>query len=122
MTDAVIEAQHLSLDYRIGKTWLNAVHDVSFAIQPNEIHGLVGESGSGKSTLGMGLMGYLPDNARYASGNLVFDGKDLTRIGMEDMRRIWGYPPKKPANARWMPSIRPALQTPKLFYAVIHTS
>jgi peptide/nickel transport system ATP-binding protein len=103
MSDPVIEAKHLSLEYRIGKTWLNAVQDVTFSIHPNEIHGLVGESGSGKSTLGMGLMGYLPDNARYASGSLMFDGKDLTQISAEEMRQIRGnligFVPQNPLDA-----------------------
>ncbi len=86
----IIEADRLSIDYLLGKTWVNAVHDVSLVIQPQEIHGLVGESGSGKSTLALALLRYLAPNARIISGNIHFDGADLLAASENDLRRLWG--------------------------------
>jgi peptide/nickel transport system ATP-binding protein len=86
----LIEAKNLSIEYRIGKNWLNAVSDIDLAINPLQIHGLVGESGSGKSTLGLAMMRYLADNARIASGEILFDGADIAYYPLEKLREIWG--------------------------------
>jgi peptide/nickel transport system ATP-binding protein len=90
MVTPVIEAKKLSIEYRIGKSWLNAVYDIDLAINPLQIHGLVGESGSGKSTLGLAMMRYLASNARIASGEIWFDGEDIAQLPLERMRQIWG--------------------------------
>ncbi len=86
----ILNAQNLSLEYRIGKQWFSVIHDVTLAIAPNEIHGLVGESGSGKSTLALALMRYLAPNARYSGGTLHFKGRDLTQLNNADMGAVWG--------------------------------
>jgi peptide/nickel transport system ATP-binding protein len=86
----VIEAKHVSIDYRLGRDWLNAVHDVSLTIDPLKIHGLVGESGSGKSTLALALMCYVAANARIAAGAILLDGVDLAHKTSEEMRQVWG--------------------------------
>ncbi|RMG86086.1 MAG: ABC transporter ATP-binding protein [Chloroflexi bacterium] len=88
---AVIEARGLSIDYRIGKVWQNAIRDVALRIEPLQIHGLVGESGSGKSTLGLALMRYLASNARIKQGEILFEGHDLVPLSDVDMRQIWGH-------------------------------
>jgi peptide/nickel transport system ATP-binding protein len=90
MSEAVITAQHLALEYRIGGIWQNVVRDVSLTIHPLEIHGLVGESGSGKSTLGLALMGYLESNGRYTAGNIWFAGRDLTRLNAAEAQQLRG--------------------------------
>ena len=73
----VITANNLSLEYKLGKGWLNAINDVSVSIAPLEIHGLVGESGSGKSTFALALMNYLAANARIKQGEVLLDGENL---------------------------------------------
>lgn len=90
MTEAVIEAHNLSIDYRIDKRWLNAVHGVDLAINPLQIHGLVGESGSGKSTLGLAMMRFLAGNARISSGEIIFNGEDIAHKPISELRKIWG--------------------------------
>ena len=55
MTESVIRVENLSIEYRFGRTWLNAVDNVDLRIDPLQIHGLVGESGSGKSTVAMAM-------------------------------------------------------------------
>ncbi|MEM6529819.1 MAG: oligopeptide/dipeptide ABC transporter ATP-binding protein, partial [Chloroflexota bacterium] len=86
----VLEAEHVTIEYKIGDNWLRAVQDVSLHINPLQIHGLVGESGSGKSTLGLGLMKYLAGNGRITEGHILFDGEDITHHEPAKMRRIWG--------------------------------
>jgi peptide/nickel transport system ATP-binding protein len=62
---------------------VHAVSDVSLDIKEGETLGLVGESGCGKSTTGRAVM-QLP---RPTSGRVVFEGKDLTRLKNEELRR-----------------------------------
>lgn len=64
------------------KQRVHAVNDISFDIYPGETFSVVGESGCGKSTTGR-LVDHLltPD-----SGEVWFDGKDITKISEREMR------------------------------------
>ena len=90
MTEPVIKTDQLSIEYRIGKNWINVVRDVSLQINPLQIHGLVGESGSGKSTLGLAMMRYLSSNARITEGTILFEGQDLVPLSDTELSAIWG--------------------------------
>lgn len=61
---------------------LHAVKDVSFAIRRGEVLGLVGESGSGKTTLGRTVLRLIEPS----SGQINFDGTDVTALAAEDLR------------------------------------
>ncbi len=102
-TRPVAQADALTIEYQIGDRWLNVLHDITFHIQPDEIHGLVGESGSGKSTVALAMMRYLAPNARVVSGRAVLDGDDLLTKNDGEMRAIWGrqiaYVPQDPLAA-----------------------
>src|ERR1700694_179444 len=62
---------------------LKAVDGVSFDIMPGETLGLVGESGCGKSTLGRLVTQLIP----VTSGQVIFDGVDLTTLRGERLRQ-----------------------------------
>jgi peptide/nickel transport system ATP-binding protein len=87
---SVLTINDLSLDYRLGGSWVNALRDISLEVAPLEIHGLVGESGSGKSTLALAAMRYLPANARIGTGQVILYGEDITHKRDAEMRTIWG--------------------------------
>jgi len=63
---------------------VRAVDDVSFEIAEGETLGLVGESGSGKSTTGYCVLQLL----KPTSGSVRFMGKELTKVGRDEMREI----------------------------------
>jgi oligopeptide transport system ATP-binding protein len=63
---------------------VHAVDNVSFHIFEGETLGLVGESGCGKSTTGRAIL----QLHRPTSGSVWFDGKDLTKLKGEELRKI----------------------------------
>ena len=64
-------------------TMLKAVDDVSFSIKKGETLGLVGESGCGKTTVGRTLLHLYKPTA----GEVIFDGKPVTKETMKEYRR-----------------------------------
>ncbi|NGM88727.1 ABC transporter ATP-binding protein [Parapusillimonas sp. SGNA-6] len=60
---------------RIGRSFgaLQAVQDVTFSVQPQELVGLIGPNGAGKSTLYNLLAGALPPS----SGELIYQGRSI---------------------------------------------
>ena len=61
-----------------------AVNDVSFKIKKGKTLGLVGESGCGKTTLGRSILRLVEP----ASGNIIYDGKDITHVKHEELRQL----------------------------------
>ena len=69
---------------------VQAVRGVSFEVRRGEIVGIVGESGSGKSITNMTLLKLLPDTAVIKDGRDMFQGQDLTKLSMKELRKIRG--------------------------------
>ena len=70
---------NLAIDFMLQNHLVPALIDVSFKVAPGETVALVGESGSGKSVTSQAIMGILPNNARIASGEILFDDPDTGR-------------------------------------------
>lgn len=70
---------------------VRAVDGVSYDLEEGETMGLVGESGSGKSVSALSIMRLIAEPpGRIVAGEIIFQGKDLLKIGAEEMRRIRG--------------------------------
>ncbi|MEM6847237.1 MAG: ABC transporter ATP-binding protein [Pseudomonadota bacterium] len=68
---ALIDVEHLTLQFRTDEGLVTAVEDVSFSLNKGEVMGLVGESGSGKSVTAKSLMHLNAKNAVYVPGSKI---------------------------------------------------
>ncbi len=87
---SVLQISDLTVAYKQGREWLEAVRDFSLAIAPGQTYGLVGESGSGKSTIALTVMRYLDRAGRVLDGQVLFQGRDLLALERKEMRGVWG--------------------------------
>ncbi len=73
-----------------GEPPANILHDVSLSVAPGQMVALVGHTGAGKSTL-VRLLGrfYEPQ-----SGQILFDGHDITTVTLESLRQQMAWVPQ----------------------------
>src|SRR5512139_2808168 len=64
-----------------------AVDHVSLKVKEGKSLGIAGESGCGKSTLALSLMGYYFAPLHYMSGEIFIDGKKITGLDPDDIRK-----------------------------------
>ncbi len=76
---ALLEVNNLSTVFRTDGGEVQAVRNVSFKLEAKEALGIVGESGSGKSQMMYSIIGLLAENGLITSGEVKFDGKDISR-------------------------------------------
>ena len=70
---------------------LTAVDNVSFSVRTGEVLGIVGESGCGKSVACLSIMRLIQDPpGKIASGEILFEGRDLLKLDDRRMRAIRG--------------------------------
>ena len=81
---AVLEVKDLCKTYVVNKRQNNVLKNVNFAVEDGEMVAIMGPSGSGKSTLLYAVSGM--DAA--TSGNVLFEGKDLTRLNNKDLATL----------------------------------
>ena len=84
MADTILEVNHLKKYFKTRKGLLHAVDDVSFKLERGTTLGVVGESGCGKSTLGRSILRLIEPT----SGEVKFEGKDVTSMGQTEMRHM----------------------------------
>ena len=81
---AHLEVKDLCKTYVVNKRQNNVLKNVNFAVEDGEMVAIMGPSGSGKSTLLYAVSGM--DVA--TSGNVMFEGKDLTRLNNKDLATL----------------------------------
>ena len=87
---ALLEVDHLRIEFPTRRSTLVAVDDISFSIDQGEVLGIVGESGAGKSITGAAIIGLLEPPGRIAHGTIRLEGRQINGLPNEAMRRIRG--------------------------------
>ena len=86
----VLELDNARISYFTRAGEINVVPGVSFKLEQGEALGLVGESGCGKSTVAFAVMNYLSGVGRLTGGRILFEGRDMSKMSGEDLRKIRG--------------------------------
>ena len=87
---ALLEVKNLHTFFKTRKGIVKAVNDVSYVLEPGKTVGIVGESGSGKSVSAMSILQLLDGNGYIAEGEVIFEGRDLTKLTQQEMYEIRG--------------------------------
>lgn len=82
-----LEIKNISKTYKKGT--VKALDDFSVTLTSG-VYGLLGPNGAGKST----LMNIITDNINSDSGEVLYDGEDIKKLG-KDYRTVLGYMPQQ---------------------------
>ena len=86
----LLEVKNLHTFFTSRRGVIKAVNDTSYLVHEGETLGIVGESGSGKSVSAMSILRLLDENGYIDSGEIIFDGRDLTKITLNEMYEVRG--------------------------------
>lgn len=88
MSRVMLEVNELTTNYVTRfQEKIYAVDHVSLKVEEGRSLGIAGESGCGKSTLALSLMGYYFPPLHYASGEIIVDGRNITGMDPDDVRK-----------------------------------
>ena len=88
--EPILTVRDLSVHFNAYAGVVQAVRDVNLELYKGETLAIVGESGSGKSVTTKAMLGILPKNGRVASGEIMYEGRDLTKLTEEEFYDIRG--------------------------------
>ncbi len=86
----ILDVRDLRTQFHTDEGIVKAVDGVSFSVAAGQTLGIVGESGSGKTVAALSLMRLLEEPARIASGQILFQGKDVVKMSDEELRNMRG--------------------------------
>ena len=87
---SLLEVKDLKTYFRTDDGMVKAVDGVSFTVEKGKTLGIVGESGSGKSVTCLTIMGLNAKKNTITSGEALFKGEDLIKMGSRRLRDIRG--------------------------------
>lgn len=85
----LLQVNNLNVEFNTHDGLIQAVDDLSFAVNAGETLAIVGESGSGKTQTILSIMGLLANNGR-ARGEVLFKNRNLLDLHESALNRIRG--------------------------------
>jgi len=89
-TPPILQINNLSIELPEGADRRYAVETANLTINRGEILCVVGESGSGKSVMSSAIMNDVPGRLKVTSGEVLFDGVDVLKLGTEELNDLRG--------------------------------
>ena len=87
----ILDVKDLVVEFTTDLGVVRAVEHLDFQLKKGRILGLAGESGCGKSVTALSIMRLLPKPvSRMVQGQILLDGKDISRVQVEEMHNIRG--------------------------------
>ncbi len=87
---SLLEVKNLQTYFHTENGVIPSVDGVSFSIREGEMIAVVGESGCGKSVTSLSIMGLVGAPGKVEGGEIVFNGRDLTKLSKKEMRKLRG--------------------------------
>ena len=84
MSETVLKLENLSRTYTLGKSKVEALHDINLQVKKGEFVSIMGPSGSGKTTI-LNVLGCLD---KPTEGKVLLDGDDVTRLPEKELYKI----------------------------------
>ena len=89
--DSLLQVKDLRISFSTYAGEVQAIRGASFDLRRGETLAIVGESGSGKSVAARSIMRLNPEaNTKVRSGEILFEGQDILKLGEKQMQRIRG--------------------------------
>ncbi|USS84535.1 ABC transporter ATP-binding protein [Fructilactobacillus myrtifloralis] len=86
----LLTVKNLTTSFKIDGKFYPAISEINLKIKQDEILAIVGESGCGKSTLVNSIMGLQDPAETKISGEIEFEGQDLTQLDEHTYNQIRG--------------------------------
>lgn len=86
----LLEINNLHTYFSTRRGLIKAVNGVTLSVEEGKTLGVVGESGSGKSQTAMSILRLFEHNQKIYDGEVIFDGKNLSTMPEEELRKIRG--------------------------------
>ncbi len=88
--EKLLQVKNLKVHFKTFGGEVQAVRNVTFDLHKGETLAIVGESGSGKSVACKTIMRIMSSNALIKEGEILFNGKDLTKLPEKEMEAVRG--------------------------------
>jgi len=91
MVEKLIEVKNLKVSFYDENSSIQVVRGFDMQINRGEIIGILGESGSGKTVSASSIIQLIDKkDGRIDSGQVIFDGRDLMKLGEDELVKIRG--------------------------------
>jgi peptide/nickel transport system ATP-binding protein len=90
MGEGLLSVRSLKVHFATYDGVVQALDDVTFQIEREQIFGLVGETGCGKTVTSLAILRLLPDNAKILNGEIILKGEDLLKKTENELRKLRG--------------------------------
>jgi peptide/nickel transport system ATP-binding protein len=88
--EPLLRVEDLRVEFHTEDGVVHAVDGITYQVFPGKTLGIVGESGSGKTVASLTTLGLTRQMGATVSGRILFEGRDLTALSGDQLRRIRG--------------------------------